>query len=452
MMSYRRKLILLLFSCAAITTLLMMFFVNQTIHYQVNQYMQDNQQKRNERLVTYFEDLYQKNQGFNEESGIELVHEAYMNQYCLILMDSNKNIIWGMSPESLLSNSNEAMNGMDGVYTAELFELEVAGKLIGYLEIGQHGSLLLSQADLEFKESINRSMTISSLITFVILIGLSLIFSKPLSKQMSEIAKMSRQLAKGQFDYRMKTRPNVQEMKVIEQGMNSLATQLQTQQTMRKQLVSDVSHELRTPLNILQTNLEGMLDGVIPITDERLQYLDQEVIRFGKLINNLDLLKQFDTTHLMLNAKPLSMSQLVEKMKLDFEALCVAKNIDFRFEKQVDEGDIILGDEDQLKQVVLNLMSNALKFTEAGGEINIKILADSKRVILEVIDNGIGIEESDLPYVFERFYRADRSRNQTEGSGIGLSIVSEIMKLHRAKIELASQLGKGTTVQLIFVK
>ena len=452
MMSYRRKLSLLLFSCAAITTLLMMFFVNQTIHYQVDQYMQDNQEKRNERLVTYFEDLYQKNQEFNAESGIELVHEAYMNQYCLILMDADKNIIWGMSPESLRSNRNEAMSGMDGVYTAELFELEVAGEIIGYLEIGQHGSLLLSQADLAFKESIKRSMTISSLVTFTILIGLSLIFSKPLSKQMSEIAKMSRQLEKGQFDYRMKTRPNVQEMQVIEQGMNSLATQLQTQQTMRKQLVSDVSHELRTPLNILQTNLEGMLDGVIPVTDERLQYLDQEVIRFGKLISNLDLLKQFDTTHLMLNAKPLSMSHLVGQMTRDFEALCVAKNIDFCFKKQVDEGDIILGDEDQLKQVVLNLMSNALKFTSSGGEINLKILANSKQVILEVIDNGIGIEEADLSYVFERFYRADRSRNQTEGSGIGLSIVSEIMRLHGAKVELTSHLGQGTTARLVFMK
>lgn len=114
--------------------------------------------------------------------------------------------------------------------------------------------------------------------------------------------------------------------------------------------------------------------------------------------------------------------------------------------------DEILGDELLLKQVILNLMSNACKFTPPKGKIEVQVTTHLKEVLLRVIDNGQGIDEMDLPYVFERFYRGDPSRNQTEGSGIGLSVVAEIVKLHDAKIGITSQLNQGTVVEICFKK
>lgn len=447
MMSLRQKLSLLFFSCAGITALLSIVFVNQTIHYQLDQYLKENQIKRNERIVTYFEDLYQKNKGFTEDSGIELLHEAYMNQYCLVLMDVNKNVIWGMNPTEL-----SRMENGNGIYQAKIYELIVDDQLVGYLEIGQHGSLLLSQMDLDFKSSINQSIILSIGFTLIILIGLSLLFSNPLSKQMKQVAQMSRELSQGKFDTRLKNKPNIEEIETIQEGMNCLAIQLQTQEVLRKQLVSDVSHELRTPLNILQTNLEAMVDGIIPLTEERLQSLNQEVIRFGRLLTNLEVLKQVDTTQMPVHLQPLSLSTFLLKMKSDLEALCFSNGILFEMILTKNVDDEILGDEHLLKQVVLNLMSNACKFTPLEGKIQIQVTTDINQVFLRVIDNGQGIDEADLPYVFERFYRGDPSRSQTEGSGIGLSIVAEIIKLHDADITITSHLNQGTVVQICFKK
>lgn len=446
-MSLRQKLSLLFFSCAGMTALLITVFVNRTIHYQLDQYLKDNQVKRNERIVTYFEDLYQKNNGFTEDSGIELMHEAYMNQYCLILMDVNKNVIWGMSPTELTQMENG-----NGVYQAKRYELRVDQQLVGYLEIGQHGSLLLSQMDLDFKDSINQSILLSTGVTLIIIVGLSLLFSKPISKQMKQVAQMSRELSKGNFDIRLQTKPNIEEIETIREGMNHLALQLQTQELLRKQLVSDVSHELRTPLNILQTNLEAMMDGIIPLTEERLQSLNQEVIRFGKLLTNLEVLKQFDTTQIPVHLESLSLSTFLLKTKPDLESLCFSNGISFQMNLTTGVDDEILGDELLLKQVILNLMSNACKFTPPKGKIEVQVTTHLKEVLLRVIDNGQGIDEMDLPYVFERFYRGDPSRNQTEGSGIGLSVVAEIVKLHDAKIGITSQLNQGTVVEICFKK
>ena len=173
-MTLRRKLGLLLFSCALLATLLITFFVNQTILHQVEQYMYDNQAKRNARLTTYFEDYYASHGEFDEKAGAELAHEAYMNNYCLVLMDVDYNLIWGMSPNEMELEAGE-------VYQANTYDLVVNDEIIGYLEIGQHTSLLLSQEDLLFKQEINQSIFISAIITMVIIGAISYLFSKPLS-------------------------------------------------------------------------------------------------------------------------------------------------------------------------------------------------------------------------------------------------------------------------------
>lgn len=448
MISIRRQLTFLFFGCATLTAVLIYSFVNITINFQVNDYMMENQEKRNERLVTYFEDYYQKNKQFSSDAGAELMHEAYMNQFCLILMDPNKNIIWGMSPESI---KGEGMSPLSGEYHANVYDLIVNDTIIGYLEIGQHESLLLSQQDLAFKQSINESIALSTGMAIVIIIGISLLFSKPLSKSIQEVSNLAFKISKGVLDVRIHSKMKVKEIQVLNQSINELAQKLQYQEELRKQLVSDVSHELRTPLNILQTNFEAMIDGVLPLNEERLYALNDEVIRFGELLKNLEVLKKFDTDTEQSEYTLLALDELIRGMQHEIEALLSQKNIDYQFVSTNCKSDYILGNQNQLKQVILNLVSNSFKFNGENGQVVIKLSSTTTELVLQVIDNGIGIAQADLPYIFERFYRSNQIRHETEGSGIGLSIVKKIIDLHNATIKIESELGKGTIIEMRFL-
>ncbi|MDD6759988.1 MAG: sensor histidine kinase, partial [Turicibacter sp.] len=218
-MALRRKLGLLLFGCALLTTVLITFFVNRTIQHQFEQYMNDNQAKRNERLITYFEDYYQSHGTFDERAGAELAHEAYMNDYCLVLMDANSNVIWGMSPDEMKLEAGE-------IYQAKTYHLMVNDETIGYLEIGQHTPLLLSTEDIYFKQAINQSIVMSAVITIAVVGGISFIFSKPLSKPIKKVSEMALRLAQGDFKEEMIESINIEELDSLQKSMNLLASTL----------------------------------------------------------------------------------------------------------------------------------------------------------------------------------------------------------------------------------
>lgn len=416
--------------------------------------MEDIQDKRYERIVSYFEEAYKQEGKLTDDTGIELMHEAYMGNYCLTLKDSTKKIIWGMDPKDL--KNSEHLKSMvmqnSGVYNTKTFKIKAAGKVVGFVEIGQYSSVLLSEEDVNFKTSINKSIVASGILTLIITILLSIYFSKQFSNPIREVANMSVSLSKGNFDTKSSTESNIEELENLRKSINILAEKLNYQDTLRKKLVSDISHEIRTPLNVLQNNLEAMIDGVFPVTSERLNNLNEEVIRFGKLINNLNVLKEFESESIKLNYEKIFLDKLITDICQDFFIAAENKNIRINYFIKPDENYLITGDRDKLKQVFINLLSNALKFTEKNGEILINLYANNKNIIVEVIDNGVGINQEDLPYIFERLYRGDKSRQQIEGTGIGLTIVKNILQLHNATINIDSFEGQGTTVKLYFKK
>lgn len=205
-------------------------------------------------------------------------------------------------------------------------------------------------------------------------------------------------------------------------------------------------------MNVLQNNLEAMIDGVFPASTERLTSLNDEVIRFGKLLNNLDLLKNIEDENVRLNMETVHLDSLVSDLCKDFSIDLKNKDIELKIFIEPDEDYSISGDLDKLRQVFINLLSNAIKFTGNDGSIIISLYSDKKYVFVEISDTGIGIKEEDLPFIFERLYRGDKSRHEIEGSGIGLAIVKNVLLLHSATIEAASEEGAGTTFTLRFQK
>jgi signal transduction histidine kinase len=451
MHSINRRLSILFILCAMAAIFLVALFVNMTVSNKFNEYMIDIQNKRYERIVSYFEEAYKREGKWTKETGIELMHEANMGNYCLTLMDSNKEPIWGMDPEELLRQIHIGeMSIQDGVYTTKTFEIKVDGNIVGFVDIGQYSSVLLSEEDLTFKDSINKSIVLSGVLTLIIIGSFSLFFSKQFSNPIREVAKMSVSLSQGNFNAKSKIESNIEELEDLRMSINILAEKLNYQDTLRKRLVSDITHETRTPLNVLQNNLEAMIDGVFPVTKEGLNYLNEEVIRFGKLINDLNLLKEFESESIKLNYETIFLDELITEICRDFFRAAKNKNINIEYTIQPNEKYRIIGDKDKIKQVLINLISNSLKFTESDGEIFINLYKENKDIIVELVDNGIGINQEDLPFIFERLYRGDKSRNQIEGNGIGLTIVKNILDLHNAMIKIDSKEGTGTTVKIYF--
>lgn len=451
MHTIRKRLSILIISCSIMAILLIMLFVNFTINHIFEDYMSAVQNKRYERIITQLEELYKNEGQWNESSGVEILHEAYMSNYNLTLYNIDNMPVWGMNPMDIRNkiHLHDMFVQDQGVYLTNKFELYAENEIVGYVEIGQYAPLLMTDEDVLFRSSVNKSIITSGIVTIFIIIFVSLYSSKQFSQPITDVSNMSVKLSKGEFKEKSTIKTNIEEIANLRNSINDLAEKLDNQNALRKRLVSDISHEVRTPLNVLQNNLEAMIDGIFPVSDERLSHLNDEVIRFGKLLNNLDKLKEFENESMKLNFHKVDLLSLLKNMHKDFSSEAKEKNIAFNFSYE-NEKYYINGDEDKLKQVFINLIDNAIKFTNKGGKVDINLSKSDDKITVEIKDTGIGISDEDMPYVFERLYRGDKSRHETEGSGIGLTIVKSILDPHLATIDIKSKEGEGTSVQLSF--
>jgi len=453
MQSIRRRVSIILVCTSILALFLSTLLVNIAVSRTFNKYLVEIQNKRDTRIVKYLEEVYKKNGNWSKTSGIEITHEAYMSSYCLTLKDQNKKVVWGMNANDIVHNINVNMHGKnEGVYTTSTFEIKSNHKIIGYIEIGQYGPVLLSSEDINFKTSINKSIILSSVLSILITILISVFISKQFSAPLRQVSKISVHLSNGNYHERSHNKSSILELEDLRTSINTLGEKLQHQDELRKRLISDISHEVRTPLNILQNNFEAMIDGVFPVNNERLAYLNEEVIRFGKLIDNLNALKEVEGKKIVLNMEKISLRDILASVEKEFELISGKKDIAMTLVYNTSIQYNISGDRDKIKQVIINLLSNAVKFTPAHGKISINLKEADDNVILRIEDTGIGIKQEDLPYIFERLYRGDKSRHEIEGSGIGLTIVRNILTLHKADIEVESKEGKGCVVTVKFKK
>lgn len=447
MHTIRRRLAFILIFCTILSLLFSAFFVNLAINSTFNKYISDNQQKRDARIVNYFEEIYKRDKIWTDDSGKEIQHEGYMSNYCLTLLDKDNNVIWAMDPNEI-KDMNENNTGSE--YRTTPFDIKYLDQTVGHVIIGQYNPVLLSEQDINFKLSINRNIAISVVVAIALASLISIYFSRQFSNPIKAISETSVDLTKGNYVSKTDTKSNVLEINNLIKSINVLGDKLQYQDDLRKRLISDISHEIRTPLNIFQNNLEAMIDGVYSVTTDRLITLNEEVIRFGKLLNNLELLKELEEQNVEYHMDKMDLENLVKKIYDTFSMHANRKNIKMEMKIKPKLNYRILGDKDKLQQVFFNILSNAVKFTEGGGTISIHLGGDKNQIIVEIKDMGIGISKKDLPFIFERLYRGDKSRSQTEGSGIGLTISKKILIHHSAVIDVESEEGIGTNVIIRF--
>jgi len=230
-------------------------------------------------------------------------------------------------------------------------------------------------------------------------------------------------------------------MRVMARAFNSMSSRLERQEQQRRHLMADIAHELRTPLTVIQGRLEGLIDGVYPRDDARLTQVLRETRTLARLVDDLRTLADAESGMLALHKEPTDMAILAHDVVTSFADDAAARRIAL---EDRSGGDVPLVEIDPLRirEVLTNLVANALHHTQEGGRATIDIGRRGDRVAVTVTDTGSGIADADLPKIFDRFYKGQSSR----GSGLGLTISKNLVEAHGGDIRAESRLGRGTTI------
>lgn len=224
-----------------------------------------------------------------------------------------------------------------------------------------------------------------------------------------------------------------------------------------RELISNISHDLKTPITSIKGYVEGILDGVADTPEKQEKYLKtiyKKAEDMERLVNELSLYSQINANRIPYNFANINVRDFFDDCKDELERELSGENVSFAFSNYIDNETEIIADPEQLKRVIDNIISNSLKYMDkANKHISMRLRDVGDYIQVEIEDNGKGIDTKDLSYIFERFFRADSSRNSTTGgSGIGLSIVKKIMEDHGGKIWATSKLGDGTTMFFVLRK
>jgi two-component system sensor histidine kinase BaeS len=221
-------------------------------------------------------------------------------------------------------------------------------------------------------------------------------------------------------------------------AFNTMAAHLEIQESLRRKLTANIAHELRTPLTVIQGEIEGMVDGLITVDKERFLSLHEETSRLKKIVEGIEELSRAEASVLGLKKEKIALKGYLRAIQDRFTKLFSDKGV--RLDVECDEATTIYADPDKLSQVLINLLSNALRATGSGGRVLMRAGRKSSEGFVAITDTGTGIKQKDVPFIFERFYR-----DYEGGLGIGLAITKELVEAHKGKIEVETEEGKGST-------
>jgi signal transduction histidine kinase len=291
-----------------------------------------------------------------------------------------------------------------------------------------------------FLTAVHRYLLWAGLVALLLSFLLSYLLTRRVLRPLSQMSDASRQIASGNFAARVEVVSN-DEIGELGDAFNRMGDSLEKLERLRKTMVADVAHELRTPLTNLRGYLEGLSDGVIPPDRQTLDMLQQENLRLVRLVEDLGQLARADAARAYLVRQavdlPACIREILTLYRTGFEEKSIT--ITTRFAEDA----IVDGDRDKLLQAIRNLIENCWKYTPAGGAVLITCATCEKGVRAEFVNSGPAIPHKDIPYIFERFFRADPSRSRDAGgAGIGLSIVKQLIEAHGGRIGADSAPGE----------
>jgi signal transduction histidine kinase len=284
-----------------------------------------------------------------------------------------------------------------------------------------------------FSQSVRDSILLAGAIALIIALGLGILFVRRLARPLEELRVAAEQISQGRSPPRVHITSS-DELGRLGQTFNQMAESLQRSEALRRQLILDIAHELRNPLMVQQSHLELLLDNVVPPTPEQLQTIYEQNLLLGRLVRDLQLLALADAGELQIVRVPTQFREILQRVIAHIHPTLEEKQI--ALEAQIaDDLPTVAVDPQRIEQVLLNLLDNACRYTPPGGKIVLSAYREDGAVHVSVRDGGPGIAPEDLPHIFERFYRGDKSRARSSGgTGLGLSIAKALIEAHGGRI------------------
>jgi two-component system sensor histidine kinase BaeS len=440
MRSLAFKLSLAFLLVGLIGAILMAFFMWQNTQRRFDQFVADRDRFSSENMLAQY---YQANGSWD---GVETVFERgrfqapgpYTRRGALVLVDADGQVVFSQGENREIIQLLHQLRG-------RAVPIEVDGLAVGYL-LADPASYrpLPGSPEATFLAGMTQAITFSALGATAIALLLGALLARTLTSPIRELTSATRALAKGDLGQQVTVRTQ-DEMGELATSFNQMSADLAHASQLRRQMTADIAHELRTPLSLILGYTESLSDGKLPATQETFDIMYDEAQHLSRLIDDLRTLSLADAGELQLNRRPVDARGLLERARLTHAPEAQRQGISLQVEAPHDLPQVEV-DPGRLAQVLENLMSNALRHTPERGQITLSGAAEGDTVYLRVQDNGDGISPEDLPYVFDRFYRADKSRQRQGGeSGLGLAIAKSFVEAHGGSLSVESALGEGTS-------
>lgn len=416
------------------SALLTALMVNLAFGGRFETYLDQQRSARERQLATAFTAAYQPSQGWQVDRLDRLAPLVAMAGAEVRLVDPSGKLVWSlgnaqMGPE--MARMHREMTSTGPLLPEQRVPLKQQGSDIGDLFIGlPEGTVPL--ADREFRGSVNALLAFGGLIAGMVGVGAGVVVARRTVRPITELTSAARDLRAGERSRRAVVTGD-DEIAQMAQAFNDLVDSVEREDAVRRAFAADVAHELRTPLAVLRSQLEAVQDGVIDPAPVLFSSLHEETLRLGRLIADLETMTSADSVEFDLHREPVDLADVVSGTVAGLRHRFEERQLQLTVRTQPTP---VWGDETRLRQVVTNLLMNAVKFVPAAGSVTVSISRIEDEVELSVCDNGPGISAEDLDHVFERFYRGRQVR--TGGSGIGLAVVAALVRAHGGHVTVAN--------------
>lgn len=358
----------------------------------------------------------------------------------LILTDS-EGLIVADSATSIPSGK------VDEQFLARGLPISVGGRIVGIL-ISESGMTFSVSDEIFLVGRLRRSALIAGLIAAGISLILAFYLAYRILRPVQALTQAAQLLGSGDLTQRAQIHGD-DELAELGRTFNSMASSLESTEQSRKAMTADIAHELRNPLSVQRAHLEAMQDGVFPVTAENLQPILEQNLLLTRLVEDLNTLALVDSGQLVLQRSLTDFTELVQRVMERFRPQAIANQINLDLNPNQANLPPLSIDSLRVEQIIGNLLSNAFRYTPENGRIELSVVADRKSLRLAVHDSGEGIPPDVLPHIFERFYRADRSRSRSMGgSGLGLAIARKLAEAHGGSLGAENHPSGGAVFSL----
>ena len=432
-------IIILLISLGGL--LIVSIFVNLNINRQFENYIYSENKEIISEMASTIENNYQKHEGWGNIK--ETINNfTDLREIKFYITDKHDNII-AYSHPGIIRGQNIDINKIESVQLKT--NEEKIGDLHWYKPAKRN---FYSEHAKHFTGQVNKVIFFTAGIIALITIIISFILSRKLTDPLIKMNKVAGKVAEGDLKQSLHIKGN-DEISELAKAFNKMIVKLAHLEKTRQESTSDLAHELRTPVTTIKSYLEGIEDDIIEPDKKTIEDIKEETERLIILINRLQELTEAEEKIINLDKKKQNLSLILKNITDRYKIKALKKEI--KIEENYPKNNIfVAGNKESLQTIFNNLFSNALKYTDVMGKIKVSMKTINNKVVIKIKDNGIGIPESDLPFIFERFYRTDKSRSTGSGGlGIGLAITKNLVEAHTGNIEVKSS-KSGTLFTLYF--